>query len=419
MPPPELNIPRPAPLAAVLLITLVLSIGTGAVTIGLYFVATQACGFSRTERFLLGVVIGASYIPAALAAGPVLKRLAARGRRLTPRTVLLSVVLGSGLVAIGPPLLAKLGAGEGAVAAGIWLVGAAYGALTGLMWPIVEWFLAGGRKQRALRAATGRFNITWTTAVVLAMWIMAPILGQAASDPQRALDMLIVIAGLHALGAVACLWLPGTPAAVPVEHHSYGPTPHPAIASTLLAASRRLLPASYVLMAVLGPYFPGALTDMGVEPSRQTLVVSAWMLARVAAMVTLERWHGWHNRPAMLIVGAAALLLGFSAAVLAPWTGSLVLVTASLALFGCGMGIVYTAALYYALELEDHGASAGGTHEALIGIGYAAGPAIGLAASIAIDRGGLDESSFGTTIVGAAIALTLTGLAVAFAGQRR
>ncbi len=44
------------------------------------------------------------------------------------------------------------------------------------------------------------------------------------------------------------------------------------------------------------------------------------------------------------------------------------------------MGIVYTAALTYALEAGRSEVDAGGTHEALIGAGYLFGPAAGLAA---------------------------------------
>ncbi|MEL7484526.1 MAG: hypothetical protein AAFN41_09245, partial [Planctomycetota bacterium] len=60
----------PAPLWRVLTITFLLSIGTGSVTQGLYFIAEATGTFDRPARFLLGVVMGAVYIPAALAAGP-------------------------------------------------------------------------------------------------------------------------------------------------------------------------------------------------------------------------------------------------------------------------------------------------------------------------------------------------------------
>jgi len=50
-----------------------------------------------------------------------------------------------------------------------------------------------------------------------------------------------------------------------------------------------------------------------------------------------------------------------------------------LAAFGVGMSTIYTAALYYAMEVEKAEVEAGGMHEALIGLGYTGGPACGLA----------------------------------------
>ena len=47
--------------------------------------------------------------------------------------------------------------------------------------------------------------------------------------------------------------------------------------------------------------------------------------------------------------------------------------------FGAGMGIVYYAALYYAMAVGRAEVDAGGTHEGLIGGGYTIGPLVGLA----------------------------------------
>jgi hypothetical protein len=46
--------------------------------------------------------------------------------------------------------------------------------------------------------------------------------------------------------------------------------------------------------------------------------------------------------------------------------------------FGAGLGVVYHAALYYAMSVGLAEVDAGGTHEALIGGGYALGPLVGL-----------------------------------------
>ncbi len=389
---------RPAALWRVLAITFLLSVGTGSVTQGLYFIADATGGFDRPARFLLGVVMGAVYIPAALAAGPLLRRIESRSARLSPRTMLAALITLGGLAALVPPLVARTGNDD---TWPIWLTATLYSISTGLMWPIVEWYLSGGRKHNALRSATGKFNITWTSAIVVCFWLLFIFLEEAP------LDVLALLALLHIAGLVITLGLPNRPAQ-PLEHHE----PHPPVYDRMLPVARRLLPISYLLMSALGPYFPGALERLGIDLKWQPVVASIWLVARVATMTTLERWHGWHQAWATHIAGATLLLLGFAGCVLAPAAGSLILMIASLAVFGIAMGVIYTAALYYALEVAGHSADAGGTHEALIGIGYTAGPTIGFAAAIAVAGGLIPESLFGLAIVLAAVAASTSGFAL-------
>ncbi|MEL7485166.1 MAG: hypothetical protein AAFN41_12560, partial [Planctomycetota bacterium] len=328
-------------------------------------------------------------------AGPLLRRIESRSARLTPRTMLAALATLGGLAALIPPIVARTGS---EAAWPIWLTAVFYSISTGLMWPIVEWYLSGGRKHTALRSATGKFNITWTGAIVICFWLLFLFLEDAPRD------VLALLALLHIAGLVIVLGLPERPAP-PLDHHD----PHPPVYDQMLPVARRLLPISYLLMSALGPYFPGALERLGIELKWQPVVASIWLVARVAAMTTLERWHGWHQSWATHIAGATLLTLGFAGCVLAPAADSLPLMLVSLAVFGIAMGIIYTAALYYALEVGGHSADAGGTHEALIGIGYTAGPAIGFAAAIAVATGLMPDSLFSLAIVVAAIAASCSG----------
>ena len=76
----------------------------------------------------------------------------------------------------------------------------------------------------------------------------------------------------------------------------------------------------------------------------------------------------------------AALAGGLALVLVAP---SLAGVVAGLVLFGAGMGITYYAALYYALAVGHAAVDAGGTFEALIGLGYCVGPLLGLCGQLA------------------------------------
>ena len=51
-------------------------------------------------------------------------------------------------------------------------------------------------------------------------------------------------------------------------------------------------------------------------------------------------------------------------------------------IFGVATALCYYASLYYAMVVSNASVDAGGAHEGLIGIGFSAGPAIGLVAGV-------------------------------------
>jgi hypothetical protein len=392
----------------VLAVTFILSIGTGSLTHGLGFIAKETAGFERSSLFGLGVIFGITYILSSWLTGPVVRTLEAGSKSLiSPRSLLMLITFAGAVVSAVPLILESLNVEPNA---GLWVVAAGYGGLTGIMWPLVEWNISGGRRGKALRSAAGQFNIVWTTAVVFSFWLIGPTL----KDYPQATFVGIVVLHLIAVG----LMIP-FPAKPPKHLHD---TLDPELPSPkhLLTAARALLPISYTLAGVLGPFFPIAMHKMNVDISWQTIIVSVWMTSRIPTMVLLERWHGWHGKAWPLVLGGIAVVLGFTGCVIAPviaapHIGMLVIIT-SLAFFGAGKGLVYTAAIYYAMEVGQGEIDSGATHEALIGVGYALGPALGLLASIAVAVNLIPDSGFTPLLLMAAGigSLTLGGAIVAF-----
>jgi MFS family permease len=68
--------------------------------------------------------------------------------------------------------------------------------------------------------------------------------------------------------------------------------------------------------------------------------------------------------------------LSFVALLLAP---NLWLVIAAQIAFGLALGLIYYSSLYYSMDVGDTKGEHGGLHEAMIGLGSCAGPAIGAA----------------------------------------
>src|SRR5690606_18740258 len=82
----------------------------------------------------------------------------------------------------------------------------------------------------------------------------------------------------------------------------------------------------------------------------------------------------WHYRFRWLAGGFALLTLSFIAIRLAPW---LWVVIAAEVAFGVTAGLMYYSSLFYSMDVGEAKAEHGGLHEAAIGAGIFAGPAIG------------------------------------------
>ena len=401
---PAQNAPKPAPLGSVLAVTFVLSIGTGSLTHGLQFIA-KAAGFNQITLYILGFTFGICYIASALFTGRVVRFLETnRKTAISPKALLITITLIAGLLSGTPPILKLLNQpAEWA----IWIVASSYGLITGLLWPMVEWYLSGGRRGKALRSAAGRFNITWTSAVVAAFFMLAPVL------ENHPIEALWGVVALHLLAALLMLPFPKRPPKHIAEHLESESIDAEA-SRKLLATARTLLPVSYMLGGVLGPYFPVALTRMGIDLFWQPLIAAIWLTARIPTMLFFERWHGWHGKAWPLTLGSILLASGFIGCILTPLIPetniAVVLLSISLALFGAAMGTIYTAAIYYAMEVGQGEIDSGAVHETLIGVGYALGPALGIAASLAVSWKLIPDRAFTTALI---IATVLACIALA------
>ena len=389
--------PKPAPLGFVLAVTFVLSIGTGSLTHGLHFIASAA-EFKQTALYVLGFLFGVCYIASALLTGRVVRFLETnRKTAIAPRTLLITITLAAGLLSGTPPILKLMGQSPEWA---IWLVAGSYGLITGLLWPMVEWYLSGGRRGKALRSAAGRFNITWTSAVVGAFFLLAPVL------EKHPIDALWGVLVLHVVAVLLMLPFPKRPPKH-IPDHLEPDAIDADVSRKLLATARTLLPVSYMLGGVLGPYFPVALTRMGIDLFWQPIVAAIWLTARIPTMLVFERWHGWHGRAWPLTLGAIALALGFVGCVLSPLIPNqsiaITCLSISLALFGAAMGTIYTAAIYYAMEVGQGEIDSGAIHETLIGVGYALGPALGIGASLAVSLGVIHDKFFTGALIGATV----------------
>jgi hypothetical protein len=349
------------------LVTFLGSVSGGAFWSATFFVTEAHYGFSPQKNLSLAAVMGAVYAVVARAAGPALRRYSV----LAPRTVLASALCAWGLFSLAP-LAAP------SVEPVVWFTGLAGAAASGIVWPIVESYLGAGRQGSELRRVVGTFNVTWTLATALPLLFM-PFF-------QRFVHVLWTLGISAVVNALALPFLFTLARSPGHEEHgtteaSVGPE-YP----WLLRSASWLLPLSYLMSSTLSPVLPHRFEAVGTLSIPASVLGATWMLTRFLTLGVMSRAHFWHGRWAVLVLCFAALSGGIALVLLSRAPGGLV---AGLALFGVGMGLTYCLALYYALAVGKGAVDAGGGFEALIGVGYFAGPLLGLAGrAFGGERGG-------------------------------
>jgi hypothetical protein len=344
-------------LSASLGLTAFASAGTSVIWNGLPFIAKQQYDFSEAKNLALYLFIGLVYISGALSAAKLTKAIE---RCCSPRTLLAVLLLTQTIVCMTPIISVSQWT--------IWFAGGVLGLCSAWTWPIVESFLVAGRHGREMRRIIGWWNMVWMISVAGTMFAMAPFM------EANTLMVIVGLGGMFGLATFVLILFPKSPAIHDIETSSRAV---PKSYNKLLSGARVLLPLSYVINGTLAPLLPFVLTNLAIETFWQTPAVATWMIARVGMTAIMWRFEGWHGKWSILWMAIIAMAVGFVCIFTA---SGLPMLFAGLIIFGGGMGVTYYAGLYYAMAVGRARFDAGGTHEALIGTGYAVGPLAGLIA---------------------------------------
>lgn len=352
-------------LRRMLLLTFLESFATILVERAAYFYAHHALKFSDQANLWLALAFGAVYAGAAVASHAAAVRLGERR--------LLLLTLGGQLVV---HVVLALWAAPAALFGGMILLGG----LNGLKWPIIESYVSAGRAPADTVRAVGRFNVSWSGAVPLALAAAGPIIGWWPNG-------IFLLAAVLNVAAVA-LSLPLTPRPL---HLANDHPERPGLGelrrcSQLLVSSRWIMLASYALMWVLAALIPRLFQTLGYSVSHSTALSGLIDVCRWLTFVALTVWAGWRGRSGPIVVSMIGLPAGFFlvlygpelAAALGGGGAGLAAVLAGEVLFGLAAGMTYFCALYYAMVVKNASVAAGGGHEGLIGSGFFLGPAAGL-----------------------------------------
>jgi hypothetical protein len=136
-------------------------------------------------------------------------------------------------------------------------------------------------------------------------------------------------------------------------------------------------PFAYIAINTLVAAMPGVAARLELSRTLAGFCCSAWCFARLGAFAALWLWAGWHYRFRWLMTAYLALIGAFALILTVPNLGAVVLAQL---VFGGAIGLIYSSSLFYSLDVGETKAEHGGLHEAALGIGSFAGPAVGAAA---------------------------------------
>jgi hypothetical protein len=190
-----------------------------------------------------------------------------------------------------------------------------------------------------------------------------------------------VPAAIFALGLVVTRWLAGRatsarvgPAPAPGPPHATQPASTSVPARTFLQLGWLANPLSFVAIFTLIALMPGLAAKFALRPGQVGLFCSIWLFGRLAAFVWLWHWAGWHYRFRWLAGGYLLLVGSFGVVLLSP---DLAVVMLAQVAFGVACGLLYYSSLFYSMDVGEARAELGGLHEAALGVGIFAGPAVG------------------------------------------
>ncbi|HMJ92024.1 MAG TPA: MFS transporter [Candidatus Acidoferrum sp.] len=340
------------------------SFGTTIYFYYLYFFTERIYGFSKVQNFCVAAGLGLVYCAGSVVGGRFAQR----------RGYLLALKCGCAIMAV----LIASGAFVTALPAHfiIIFVGVVGMALT---WPALEALVSEGAPPEDLPRNIGIYNLVWAGAGACAYFI-----GGSMIKAWTFRSMFLVPAVIFVLEIIIIALLERAKSRMPAEAFQFAkaaPLPdeeeerlhaliHPA---TFLRMAWLANPLAYLAINTILAAVPSIANKLALSLGAAGIVCSLWQFVRAGSFVLLWKWKAWHYRFGWLVVAYVAMTAGFVTFLVAP---NLPLLIAAQVLFGLGTGLVYYSSLYYSMHVGEAKGEHGGFHEAMIGVGSFAGPAI-------------------------------------------
>ena len=328
-----------------------------------YFFMQTTYGFGNKANLLLAALNGAVCAVSAWQGG----KFAQRFGYFTALKVGFGIMMAA--LAVGSQLHAASGH---IVVMAVTVVGMCF------TWATLEALVSEGEEPAGVPHMVGIYNMVWAATAAAAYFTGGAMLEKLGP---KSLFYVPVTIQLCQLGLTLWLESQAGRAAPAIMVACPAPTPEPrprpaARTKVFLRLGWLANPFAYVAINTLIAVVPGVARRLELSTMVAGFCCSLWCFARLGAFFVLWHWDGWHYRFRWLLIAYLALVGAFAAILMAP--NLAVLIVAQL-VFGSVTGLIYYSSLFYSMDLGDTKGEHGGIHEAVIGLGNFAGPAVGAA----------------------------------------
>lgn len=250
-----------------------------------------------------------------------------------------------------------------------------------LIWPSLEALVTEGEDYQGTARMVGRYNVVWSAASAVAFFSGGWLWDKFGRHGLYGICIALMVGQfLFALWLERCskaMPHPAKPATKP-EHQPEATALHQSLPpKRFLQMAWLANPFAYVAINTVGAVIPQLAHKFQLSPTQSGVFCSLWFFVRSFAFIGLWRWTGWHYRFRWLLAAFVGLIAGFATLMLA---AQLWLVLVAQLVFGAAIGLLYYSSLFYSMDVGETKGEHGGLHEAAIGIGICAGPAVGAAA---------------------------------------
>ncbi len=332
----------------------------------LFFLLRDQFGFGNRGNLMVSALHGLIYVASAWFGGRFAQRHGyLTALRMGSAGMGLALLVGSAFPTIAGQVLALAG----------WTF------LMCFTWPALEALVSEGEGAARLPQMVGLYNVVWAGSSAIAY-----LIGGALIERLGDKSIYWLPAAVYAAIYGGATWLarqPGSPTPTVLSPVPPAHTPEPEAFRQPVSPARFLQmawlanPFAYIAINTILAVIPQIAAKLHLTTTETGIFCSLWFFVRLGAFVLLWQWTKWHYKFRWLLAAFLALIASFTTLLLASPLWLLVLAQI---VFGLATGLIYYSSLFYSMEIGETKGEHGGLHEAAIGAGIFAGPAVGASA---------------------------------------